>query len=71
MTKTLMRENRRYKIREIEISSNNWLTFAYKVKSMSILKVALILAGVAAFILFNYWLNEMLFIRDMQLFSQV
>ena len=72
MEKILMEHNRKYKldkIREVEIGGNNWLTMAHRVKSLPIWKVALVLVGIVTFIVFNYWLNEMLFLRDLKLFT--
>ena len=71
MKKTLMTQNRIYrleKIRQIEIANSKWLTFVQEIKSISIIKVGLALLAVTAFIIFLYWFNETLAIRDLQLF---
>lgn len=60
-----MHENQKYNIRETE---NNWLTLA-EVKSMPIWKVSLILVFAVSFIIAMYVMNELLFLRDLKLFT--
>lgn len=72
MEKIIMQINRKYKlekVREVEIAGNNWLTMAYKVRSTPIWKVALALAFAVAFIIAMYAMNELLFLRDLKLFT--
>lgn len=65
MGKIIMHENQKYNIRETE---NNWLTLA-EVKSMPIWKVSLILVFAVSFIIAMYVMNELLFLRDLKLFT--
>ena len=74
MEKIIMEQNKKYrmdKIREVEIGNSNWLTMAYKVKSTPIWKVALWLVILVAFAISMYAINELLFLRDLKLFTTI